>query len=89
MKTKGWSSSIKKAAGAYLAIKAAKKFRPKLWVGQKLILASTKLTNFKTGYGYEGDDFYRSYSEIERCFRFFVVLRTLLIYFKLPISRRR
>lgn len=52
MKSKGWSSKIKKAAGAYLAIKAAKKFRPKLW----------------TGYGYEGDDYYRDYSEIERCF---------------------
>ena len=36
MITKGWSSNIKNAAGAYLAIKAAKKFRPKLWVGHLL-----------------------------------------------------
>jgi len=52
MKKNSWSKDVVKAAGAYYAIKKAKKFRPKLW----------------TGYGFDGDDLYRDYSEIEQCF---------------------
>ena len=32
MKKNSWSKDVVKAAGAYYAIKKAKKFRPKLWV---------------------------------------------------------
>ena len=52
MKSKSWTSKVVKAAGAYYAIKKAKKFRGKMW----------------SGYGYDGDDYYRDNDDIEVCY---------------------